>query len=118
MYEVSHQLYLELAERLVAAIGRKEFFSGSVSCIAGDVELRLVCTLIVQRSKAQNLERTTTEITGVVPVLYARPEAHGFTDDVAGVSEYKTMILPAVLGVRINERIPLSYNSFNTSLDS
>ena len=70
MYEVSHQLYLELAERLVAAIGRKEFFSGSVSCIAGDVELRLVCTLIVQRSKTQNLERTTTEITGVVPVWW------------------------------------------------
>ena len=77
MYEVSHQLYLELAERLVAAIGRKEFFSGSVSCIAGDVELRLVCTLIVQRSKAQNLERTTTEITGVVPVWW---EFHTYID--------------------------------------
>ena len=70
MYVVSHQLYLELAERLVGAIDKKEFFSGSVSCIAGDVELKLVCTLIVQHSKAQNLERTTTEIIGLVPIWW------------------------------------------------
>lgn len=70
MYEVSHQLYLELAERLVGAIGKKEFFSGSVSCIAGDVELKLVCTLIVQREKQQMGERTATEIIGLVPIWW------------------------------------------------
>lgn len=70
MYEVSHQLYVELAERLVGAIGRKEFFSGSVSCVAGDVEIKLVCTLIVQRSELHDTEQRAPQIVGLVPIWW------------------------------------------------
>jgi hypothetical protein len=51
MYEISSSLYLDIADRLVAAIGGKEFFSGVVTVQSGDVECRLICTLIVERSR-------------------------------------------------------------------
>ena len=95
MYEVSHQLYLELAERLVAAIGKKEFFSGSVSCIAGDVELRLVCTLIVQRSESQHGERTATEITGLVPIWWECHATEG-SDEIMNDFSFRELLTIAL----------------------
>lgn len=49
MYEITSSIYLELAERLIAAIGNREFFSGAVVCNVGDLSCRLVCTVVVGR---------------------------------------------------------------------
>ena len=51
MYEISDALYLRIAEHLSDAIGRKDFFSGSVPLVDGNVECRLCCTLVVSRSR-------------------------------------------------------------------
>ena len=50
MYEISDLLYLKVAKHLSDAIGEKEFYSGVVALVDGDVECRLCCTLIVSRS--------------------------------------------------------------------
>lgn len=47
MYEVSHQLYLEVWQRLMDEIAGREFFAGNVSVVAGNVDCKLTCTLIV-----------------------------------------------------------------------
>lgn len=70
MYAISHQLYVELAERLAGAIETKEFFSGSVSCISGDVECKLICTLIVHRSQAEASEGCMPRISKLIPVWW------------------------------------------------
>ncbi len=70
MYAISHQLYLELASRLMSAIGSREFFSGSVSCINGDVECKLICTLIVHRSTPNNSEHCGLQITKLIPIWW------------------------------------------------
>ena len=70
MYTVSHQLYLEVAERLMSAIGRKEYFAGSVTCVDGDTECRLTCTLIVVRNNHSADEGRLPEISKLIPVWW------------------------------------------------
>lgn len=49
MYEVSDELYLEIAAKLLGEVRALDYFSGSIIHTAGDVECRLVCSLIVER---------------------------------------------------------------------
>ena len=51
MYETTPTIYFKIAELLLEKIGMRDFFSGSVSLADGDVECRLVCTLVVDREK-------------------------------------------------------------------
>lgn len=69
MYEITSSIYLEIAERLVAAIGDKEFYSGAVVCYDGDVCCRLVSTLVVYRRK-QQLGDSARPIINIVPVWW------------------------------------------------
>ncbi|MBO5717029.1 MAG: hypothetical protein J6R50_02780 [Alistipes sp.] len=70
MYSISHQLYLEVWGRLMSAIGRKEYFSGSVTCIVEDTECRLTCTLIVVRNHDRESEGRMAEIEKIIPVWW------------------------------------------------
>jgi hypothetical protein len=70
MYAISHQLYVEFAERLAGAIGSKEFFSGGVSCISGDVECRLICTLMVHHDMSSDKEHPGIQITRLIPIWW------------------------------------------------
>ena len=51
MYETTPSVYLKIAELLLAKIGTRDFFSGSVTLHDGDVECRLICTLVVSRER-------------------------------------------------------------------
>ena len=51
MYETTPTIYLQIAELLLDKIGLSDFFSGSVALNDGDVECRLIATLIVVRDR-------------------------------------------------------------------
>ena len=51
MYETTPTIYFKLATLLVERIGLRDFFSGSVTLYDGDVECRLICTVIVYRDR-------------------------------------------------------------------
>jgi hypothetical protein len=70
MYTISHQLYLEVAERLVGAIGSKTYFSGVVTFTHVEVDCRLVCTLFIERTANTHLEGNRAAITKIIPVWW------------------------------------------------
>ena len=51
MYETTPSVYLKIAELLLAKIGTRDFFSGSVTLHDGDVECRLTTTIVVSRER-------------------------------------------------------------------
>ncbi len=69
MYEITDEVYRKMAEELVAKIGPKEFFSGSISVISGDTECRLVATLIVTHGRNEAYAGRRA-ITSIVPVWW------------------------------------------------
>lgn len=78
MYTISHQLYLDVGERLMDAIGRKEYYSGVVVSYAEEVECRLVCTLIVEREAKASEGHRLPEIARLIPVWW---ECHTYRGD-------------------------------------
>ena len=70
MYNVSTQLYLDLADKLFEQIASKEFFSGAISLDFGAVECRLVATLIVERQMRPDVEFSFPRITNLVPIWW------------------------------------------------
>ena len=65
MYELTPTIYLKLASLLAEQIGMRHFFSGVVVCHDGDIECRLVCTVVVSREK-----RNPRSITSIAPVWW------------------------------------------------
>ena len=70
MYEFSDDVYLEVAERLMQAIGRKEFFSGAVTYYDDEVCCRLKISAVVHRTKTNNPEPQMSVEARVVPVWW------------------------------------------------
>ena len=70
MYSISNRIYRDLGDSLIAAIGAKEFFSGSVCVVDGDVECRLICTLIIERNRELNGEERCGAITSIRAVWW------------------------------------------------
>lgn len=70
MYSISNHIYRDLGDSLIAAIGAKEFFSGSVCVVDGDVECRLICTLIIERRREPNGEERCGAITSIRAVWW------------------------------------------------
>ena len=70
MYDVSHQLYLEISDRLVGASSGREFFSGSVECCMGDVDCKLQCTLMVSYDEHDYPDIRSRKISNIVPVWW------------------------------------------------
>lgn len=70
MYETTSSIYLELAERLVAEVGDKEFYSGAVVCYDGEVRCRFVATLIVRRGTEEHNGRRMRPIVAIMPVWW------------------------------------------------
>ena len=70
MYSISNHIYRDLGDSLIAAIGAKEFFSGSVYVVDGDVECRLICTLIIERRREPNGEERCGAITSIRAVWW------------------------------------------------
>lgn len=70
MYKINSSIYSELADRLVADIGDKEFYSGDVVCYRGDVRYHLGLTLIVGRGEATRETHFRRPICRIVPVWW------------------------------------------------
>ena len=51
MYELTPTIYLKFAELLLAEIGTRDFYSGSLTLCDGDVECRRITTLVVERDR-------------------------------------------------------------------
>lgn len=91
MYAISHQLYIEVAERLMGAIGGREFFSGSVGLVSGDVECKLICTLFIKRSSHATSEGRLAEITDIIPVWWEFHTTIG-SEEIANDFSFKELI--------------------------
>ena len=72
MYEMTPTLYLELASLLVEQIGTRDFYSGTIICRDGDVECRLICTVVVNGDRSD-----PRRITSIVPVWWELRTTHG-----------------------------------------
>lgn len=71
IYSVSTQLYREVADALLASIGDKSFFSGSVELTSSDgVACRLVTSCVVYRTPSEMPEGEGSRIRSVVPVWW------------------------------------------------
>jgi hypothetical protein len=65
MYETTPTIYFKLATLLVEQIGMRHFFSGAVVCHDGDIECRLICTVVVSRDR-----HNPRCITSIAPVWW------------------------------------------------
>ena len=70
MYTISNQLYHEVSERLLSAIGSKTYFSGSVTFTHGEVDCRLICTLFIERNRGTECDGHRATISKIIPVWW------------------------------------------------
>ena len=70
MYEISPSIYRKIGDRLIGAIGSKEYFSGVVHLTEGDTECRLICTLIVERNEPPTEGHCFPPITALIPIWW------------------------------------------------
>ncbi len=70
MYTISYQLYHEVSERLLSAIGNRTYFSGSVTFTHGEVDCRLICTLFIERNRGTECDGYRATISKIIPVWW------------------------------------------------
>lgn len=78
MFQVSSELYDEIAIRLREAFGGGGFYSGSVECAVGETLCRLTASLVLYHSDDRWPEGCRRRLTDVVPVWW---EFHTVTAD-------------------------------------
>ena len=95
MYEISSKLYLEIADRLMAEIGSKEYFSGTILCTHGDIECKLLCSLIIERERTAAPDQNYPTIVDIVPVWWEFSTVEGSVEllNDFSFSELKALIL-------------------------
>lgn len=70
MYNISPQLYLRIADKLIAAIGSKEFFSGHIKHTEGDTECTLICTLVIKHDDKPTEGRCFNAVSALIPIWW------------------------------------------------
>lgn len=70
MFTISDRLYAEIAEKLLEAIGRRSYFSGSVTLCDGDTECKLLTSLVIIRTTAEMPEGECDRIEEIIPVWW------------------------------------------------
>lgn len=65
---LTSEIYAEIANRLRDRIGRSNYFSGSVTFTAGDIDYRLTASLIIHRKEVEMPDGRFDTITDAVPV--------------------------------------------------
>lgn len=78
MFQVSSELYDEIAIRLREAFGDGGYYSGSVECPVGETLCRLTASLILYRCGDEWPEGHRRRLTDVIPVWW---EFHTVTSD-------------------------------------
>ena len=51
MHEITPTIYRELAAQLIDEIGMRDFYAGAIVARDGEVDLRLICTLIITHDR-------------------------------------------------------------------
>ncbi len=69
-YQVSTQLYVEVATRLQEAIDDENYFSGTLQFRFGEVECRLLTSVIVYRKPLRRPEGEFDAISDLIPVWW------------------------------------------------
>ena len=77
MYDIPNQLYLEVADRLIARFGTSDYFSGTLSLDYVGVMCSLLRSAIIYRRRERCDEGERLLIADVVPVWW---EFHTFID--------------------------------------
>ncbi len=72
MYETTPTIYFKLATLLLEQIATRDFFAGSVTLYDGDVECRLICTVIVCHDR-----HDPALIESISPVWWEMHTTHG-----------------------------------------
>lgn len=71
IYSISTQLYREVADRLLEAIGDRHYFSGAVELTSADgVDCRLVTSCVVYRQRVSLPDGEGCAISSVIPVWW------------------------------------------------
>ena len=70
MYDIPSQLYLEVADRLIARFGTSDYFSGTLSLDYDGVMCRLLLSAIIYRRRERCDEGERLLIADVVPVWW------------------------------------------------
>lgn len=78
MFQVSSELYDEIAILLREAFGAGGYYSGSVECAVGEIQCRLTASLVLYRGSDEWPEGRRERLTDVVPVWW---EFHALTPD-------------------------------------
>lgn len=87
MFQVSSELYDEIAIRLREAFGGGGFYSGSVECAVGETLCRLTASLVLYRSDDRWPEGCRRRLTDVVPVWW---EFHTVTADGEVLNDFRS----------------------------
>ena len=70
MYDIPNQLYLEVADRLIARFGTSDYFSGTLSLDYDGVMCNLLLSAIIYRRRERCDEGERLLIADVVPVWW------------------------------------------------
>lgn len=70
MYEFSNDVYVEIAQRLLEAIGSRDYFNGVVAYDDEDVYCRLRTTVVVRTRRIPTLLPTIITEREIVPVWW------------------------------------------------
>lgn len=70
MYDVSNQLYLEVAERLLSLVGQRDYLSGRLEFDFGSITCCLIFSVVIYRRKVQCERGDVSLVDDVVPVWW------------------------------------------------
>ncbi len=85
MYAISHEIYTQLAERLIERISTLHYFSGVIEFNSNQVDIRFVATLIPHFKKEQLPEREYLTLREITPVWW---EMHTTTDEGECINDF------------------------------
>lgn len=80
IYSISSDLYDEVKQRLVEAIGDRSYFSGSVSFDYGALQCRLVVSCFVHRRRDEMPEGVALPVCDLVPVWWEFKTTEGIVE--------------------------------------
>ena len=94
MYDIPNQLYLEVADRLIARFGTSDYFSGTLSLDYDGVMCSLLLSAIIYRRRERCDEGERLLIADVVPVWW---EFHTYIDGQECINDFDFGILKSFI---------------------
>lgn len=82
MYTISTQLYRLAARRILDVIADRNYFSGSIAFVYGDIECRFTASLIIRHTRRELPEGVFEAVSEVVPVWWEFHTSCGGTGEI------------------------------------